>query len=135
MSKYKILYKLVHSNGLVIDESGTEPLEFETGDGVLDRCLEVCVDEAMIGEPQTFLLTADMAFGETYDDAIQVMSRADFPDDMKMAIDDAVEFKTPIGESYVGCIRELNGDNITVDFNHPLAGENVSFEVEILEKK
>jgi FKBP-type peptidyl-prolyl cis-trans isomerase 2 len=135
MSKYKILYKLVHSNGLVIDESGTEPLEFENGDGVLDRCLEVCVDEAMIGKPQTFLLTADMAFGEAYDDAIQVMSRGDFPDDMKMAIDDAVEFKTPIGESYVGCIRELNGDNITVDFNHPLAGENVSFEVEILEKK
>lgn len=135
MAKYKILYKLIHSNGILIDESGTTPLEFQNGDGVLDRCLEVCVDEAKVGRTQTFLLTADMAFGEVYDEAIQIMSRDDFPEDMKMELDDAVEFKTPIGESYVGCIRELNNNDVTVDFNHPLAGENVSFEVEILERE
>lgn len=132
MAKYKILYKLTHANGVLVNESGDTPFEFEIGDGQLDPCLESCVKEAKVGGLRTFLLSADEAFGEIYDEAIQVMSRSEFPANMNIKIDAGVEFKTPTDEPYVGCIDKIDGDDITVNFNHPLAGCDVSFQVEIL---
>ncbi|HIM58525.1 MAG TPA: peptidylprolyl isomerase [Gammaproteobacteria bacterium] len=135
MAKYKLLYKLTHSNGALVDESGSMPFEFEIGDGQLDPCLESCIEEAVVGKSQTFLMTYGEAFGPIYDEAIQVMDRVEFPASIQIELDAAVEFKTPTGDSYVGCIDKIEGDDITVNFNHPLAGADVSFQVEILEKK
>ena len=133
MASYKIHYKLSHANGALVDEAWDEPLIFEIGDGQLDPCLENCVVDAKLGELQTFLLGASEAFGNSYDEAFQVMRRSDFPSDLKIETDVAVEFETPAGDSYVGCIDQIDGDNIMVNFNHPLAGADVSFQVEVLE--
>ena len=133
MAKYKLFYKLTHANGVLVDESGNTPFEFEIGDGQLDPCLESCVEEAVVGKLQTFLMTYGEAFGPTYDEAIQVMGRSDFPDNIKIELNAVVEFETPTGDSYIGCIDKIEGDDITVNFNHPLAGVDVSFQVEILE--
>ena len=134
MVKYKLLYKLNLANGALVDESGDTPFEFEIGDGQLDPCLESCIEGAKIGKLQTFLLSYNEAFGPSYDEAIQVMNREEFPKDMTIELDAAVEFETPTGDAYVGCIDKINGNDITVNFNHPLAGADVSFQVEILEK-
>jgi len=134
MAKYKLHYKLTHSNGDLVDESGDTPLEFETGDGQLDPCLESCIKTAKVGQLHTFLLTADEGFGAIYDEAIQIMPRSEFPEKLAIKINNGVEFKTPTGDSFAGCIDKIDGDNITVNFNHPLAGCDVSFQVEILEK-
>jgi len=133
MASYKIHYKLSHANGALVDEAWDEPLVFEIGDGQLDPCLERCVVDARLGELQTFLLGASEAFGDSYDEAFQIMQREDFPDDLKLDLDAAVEFKTPTGDSYVGCIDSIKGDVIRVNFNHPLAGADVAFQVKILE--
>lgn len=133
MASYKIYYKLSHANGTLVDEAWDEPLTFEIGDGQLDPCLESCVLEAKLNELQTFLLSAFEAFGESYDEAFQVMQRSDFPIELKLEVDAAVEFETPAGDSYVGCIDQIDGNNISVNFNHPLAGADVSFQVKILE--
>ena len=133
MASYKIHYKLSHANGALVDEAWDEPLVFEIGDGQLDPCLERCVVDARLGELQTFLLGASEAFGDSYDEAFQIMQREDFPDDLKLDLDAAVEFKTPTGDSYVGCIDSIKGDEIRVNFNHPLAGADVAFQVKILE--
>lgn len=133
MAKFKILYKLMHANGTLVDESGDTPFEFEIGDGQLDPCLESCIKEAEVGRLHTFLLSPDEAFGEVYDEAIQVMSRPEFPVGMDIKVGAGVEFKTPTDEAYVGCIDKIDNDDITVNFNHPLAGCAVSFQVEILE--
>jgi FKBP-type peptidyl-prolyl cis-trans isomerase 2 len=134
MATYKISYKLSHANGALVDESGDDTLTFELGDGQLDACLEACVKEAKVGRLQTFLLGASEAFGQELDEAFQVMKRGDFPVDMPLELNAAIEFKTPTGEPYVGCIDKISGDDITVNFNHPLAGANVAFQVKILEK-
>jgi FKBP-type peptidyl-prolyl cis-trans isomerase 2 len=135
MAKYKILYKLTHADGDLVDESGDTPFEFELGDGQLDPCLESCIKEAKVGKLRTFLLNANEAFGAPYDEAIQIMNRSEFPVSLVVKIKNGVEFKTPTGDSYVGCIDKIEGDDITVNFNHPLAGCAVSFQVEILEKR
>jgi len=133
MASYKVHYKLSHANGTLVDEAWDEPLIFEIGDGQLDPCLESCILEAKPNKLQTFLLGAYDAFGDSYDEAFQVMPKSDFPADLKLEIDAAVEFETPTGDSYVGCIDQIEGDNIRVNFNHPLAGCDVSFQVKILE--
>jgi FKBP-type peptidyl-prolyl cis-trans isomerase 2 len=133
MAKYKIYYKLSHANGVLVDEAWDDPLIFEIDDGQLDPCLERCVLEAKLNELQTFLLSADDGFGDSFDEAFQIMQRADFPTDIKLELDAVVEFKTPTGDSYVGCIDSINGDDIRVNFNHPLAGADVAFQVKVLE--
>ena len=132
MPGYSIKYKLLHSNGSLVDESGESILVFKVGDGQLDRCLESCVEQAVLGQLQTFLLTSDEAFGPIHEEAIQIMNRSESLPDMLIKEDVAVEFKTPTGDSYVGCIEKIDGDNITVNFNHPLAGCDVSFQVEVV---
>ncbi len=134
MAKYKIFYKLTHASGELVDASLDTPFEFEVGDEQLDPCLESCIKEAKVGKLQTFLLSASEAFGQVESDAIQVMRRAEFPKELDIKLNNGVEFKTPTGDSYAGCIDKIDGDNITVNFNHPLAGCDVSFQVEILEK-
>ena len=133
MASYKIHYKLSHANGTLVDEAWDEPLLFEIGDGQLDPCLERCVLDAKLGELQTFLLSSSEAFGDSFDEAIQVMQRSDFPADIKLELDAAVEFNTPTGDAYVGCVDSIDGEAIRINFNHPLAGADVSFQVQILD--
>ena len=133
MASYKIHYKLSHANGTLVDEAWDEPLLFEIGDGQLDPCLERCVLDAKLGELQTFLLSSSEAFGDSFDEAFQVMQRSDFPADIKLELDAAVEFTTPTGNAYVGCVDSIDGEAIRVNFNHPLAGADVSFQVQILD--
>lgn len=132
MADYKIHYQLNHANGALVDESGDTPLEFSIGDGQLDPCLESCVAEMDAGEERTFLLSADQAFGPSYAEAIQVMSRGEFPSDLAIELDNVVEFATPAGDAYIGTIAQIEGDDITVDFNHPLAGADIVFQVSLL---
>ncbi len=131
---YKVLYKLTHANGTLVDECQDQPLIFEIGDGQLDPCLESCVEEAQLNKWQTFVLMANEAFGDILDEAFQVMKRRDFPDDTVIEQNAAIEFQTPAGESYVGCIDNISGDDIRVNFNHPLAGCDVSFQVKVLDR-
>ncbi len=132
MANYTIHYRLSHANGAVVDQSNESPLQFEIGDGQLDPCLEACVKTAVVGKLQTFLLTADSAFGATDEAAIQILPRAQFPANLRLEVDAAVEFHAPNQAAYVGCIRHIDGDQITVDFNHPLAGCDIAFRLKII---
>jgi FKBP-type peptidyl-prolyl cis-trans isomerase 2 len=131
---YKIHYKLSHANGALVDECWQESLDFTIGDGQLDACLEQCVLEAKTGVLQTFLLPSEQAFGAIHETAFQILKRSDFPEKMLIEKDAVIEFKDPTGESYAGCIDNIDNDKITVNFNHPLAGCDISFQVKILEK-
>lgn len=133
MPKYRLFYRLTHANGAVVAEAKDPDFSFEIGDGQLDPCLERCVKSAKIGTPQTFLLTADEAFGASDEAAIVVMKKSDFAPDTKLEVDAVLDFTTPTGEPYIGIIDKLDGDDITVNFNHVLAGCDVSFYVDILE--
>jgi FKBP-type peptidyl-prolyl cis-trans isomerase 2 len=130
--KYKLIYRLRTQSDEIVDETGDDnPLIFEYGDGQLDQCLESCIREAKIGVNQTFLLSPDMAFGQPNDEAIKEMEISSFPKDLQLKKDLAVEFQTPTGDSFVGVIRDIGDFKVSVDFNHPLAGCNLTFEVKV----
>jgi len=75
------------------------------------------------------------AFGYPDEENIHSMPRSDFDPSVKLEPGLIIEFTTPSGETTPGAITAVETDTVTVDFNHPLAGHNIRFEVEILDVK
>lgn len=86
-----------------------------------------------VGDKTTFSLEPDAAFGVPSPDLIQYFSRREFMDAGEPEIGAIMLFTAMDGSEMHGVIREINGDSITVDFNHPLAGQTVHFDIEVLE--
>ena len=96
-------------------------------------CLEQQLLGLKEGEKKAFSLEPDAAFGVPSPDLIQYFSRREFMDAGEPEIGAIMLFTAMDGSEMPGVIREINGDSITVDFNHPLAGRTVHFDVEVLE--
>lgn len=110
-----------------------KPALFSLGDGSLSEGLESHLLGLTVGEKKSFSLTADDAFGQSSPDLIQYFSRRDFTQAGEPEIGAIMLFSGMDGNEMPGVIREISGDSITVDFNHPLAGQTIHFEVEVLE--
>lgn len=109
-----------------------KPALFSLGDGSLSDALEAELIGLRAGETKAFTLTPDAAFGPTSPDLIQYFSRRDFTQAGEPEIGAIMLFSGRDGNEVPGVIREISGDSITVDFNHPLAGQTIHFEVEVL---
>lgn len=109
-----------------------KPALFRLGDGSLSDGLEAQLLGLAAGEEKRFSLAPEDAFGSISPDLIQYFSRRDFVDAGEPEIGAIMLFTAMDGSEMPGVIREISGDSITVDFNHPLAGQTVHFEVEVL---
>lgn len=132
MSEIKIIFKLKSGNQLIDEATSEAPLVFTLGDGTLDECLNSCVAEVKQGETHTFLLDPENAFGFTDEDKLQLLDKEDFSQDLELKKDEMIEFETPNKTQVLGRIEKINKNDVLVDFNHPLAGHNLSFEVTVL---
>jgi len=109
-----------------------EPLTFVLGDGSLPEGLELALYGLRQGNEQTLQLTPEQAYGFHDESLIHRMPRADFPPDIEPEPGQIIRFTTPAGEETAGRILELDADQVRVDFNHPLAGQDVVFRVVVL---
>ena len=116
---------------LVSTFDGT-PATLQLGNGELVPTLEACLEGLAVGEHHTFLLEPEQAFGPHSPELVQRFSRADLPADGNLEVLSMIEFSGPDGLSITGMVRELEADSALIDFNHPLAGRDVRFEVEIV---
>ncbi|MES9873865.1 MAG: FKBP-type peptidyl-prolyl cis-trans isomerase [Candidatus Sedimenticola sp. 20ELBAFRAG] len=110
-----------------------DPAILTMGDGSLTEGLELALYGLKVGDKQTLLLEAEQAFGIHDEGKIQQMQRSDFPDEMELEAGLVVGFEAPSGTEVAGIILEADDQDVKVDFNHPLAGKDVVFKVEILE--
>ena len=110
-----------------------KPALFRLGDTSLSEGLEQQLLGLKEGEKKAFSLEPDAAFGVPSPDLIQYFSRREFIDAGEPEIGAIMLFTAMDGSEMPGVIREVNGDSITVDFNHPLAGRTVHFDIEVLE--
>ena len=110
-----------------------KPALFRLGDASLSEGLEQHLLGLKVGDKTTFTLEPDAAFGVPSPDLIQYFSRREFMDAGEPEIGAIMLFTAMDGSEMPGVIREINGDSITVDFNHPLAGQTVHFDIEVLE--
>ena len=110
-----------------------KPAKLVMGDGSLTANFEKCLLGLSAGDEKSFKLAPEDAFGMPNPDNIYYVDRTKFGADTPAEVGAIIAFTQPDGTDLPGLIREVAGDSVTVDFNHPLAGQNVEFEVEILE--
>lgn len=109
-----------------------KPARLNIGDGTLSPAFEAQLVSLNEGDKHSFTLEAVDAFGESNPDAIHYMDRTRFPADMALELGVIVSFAGPGGSEIPGIVREVAGDSITVDLNHPLAGRKVTFELDVV---
>lgn len=112
---------------------GGEPEQVILGDGSLTQGLEMALIGLKKGDRQTLELTPMQAFGLWDEDKLQWMPRSDFAPELMLEPGLTIAFETPSGEEVPGTITEVGERRVNVDFNHPLAGVDIVFSVEILE--
>ena len=126
--------RITLDNGIVAEDTfDDDPLVFVVGDGSVLPNLE----EALIGlaphEPTRILISADEGFGAHDPDNVHSMARTDFPPGIDVAPGLVIGFSAPSGEEVAGTIVNADAETVEVDFNHPLAGHNLTVDVEILD--
>lgn len=121
-------------DGSVADSTKTsgKPAKLVMGDGSLTQNFEKCLLGLKEGEAASFTLEPEDAFGHPNPDNVQHMDRRLFAGDAPAEEGTIIAFSGPGGQEIPGLITDVTGESVTVDFNHPLAGHRVIFDVEIV---
>jgi len=109
-----------------------KPAQLVIGDGSLSDNFEKHLIGLEAGQNKAIELSAQDAFGMPNPDNIHHMDRTKFVGEAEVEVGTIMAFTGPDGAEIPGIITEVAGDSVTVDFNHPLTGHDVTFEVEIL---
>ena len=130
-------YKGTLNDGTEFDNSRTrgEPLTFQVGSGMMIPGFDSGVLGMSIGETKNLSLTAEEGYGEKNDEALQEVSKQFFPPEFNFTAGEMVQGTTPEGQPLLAKIISEAEETVVLDFNHPLAGEGLNFEVELMEIK
>ncbi len=127
-------YSIALTNGSVIESSyDDEPVEITMGNGDITEGMELSLFGLEEGDSQTLTLTPEQGFGLRDKENISDMPLTDFPDDLPVKAGLSFSFETPDGQEIPGSIIRLKDDFAEVDFNHPLAGHEIIFTINILD--
>jgi len=123
------------SDGSAVDSTKVDdkPAKFIMGDGSLTPGFEACLLGLAEGASESFTLAPESAFGLPNPDNFHYIELSKFSSDVPAEVGTIISFTQPDGSEIPGIIREIVADSVTVDFNHPLAGQTVTFEVDVLE--
>jgi len=125
------------SDGSAADSSKVhnKPAKLVMGDGSLTANFEKCLLGLKAGDNKSFELEPEDAFGMPNPDNIYHLDRTKFGVETPAQVGAIIAFTQPDGSELPGIIREVAGESVTVDFNHPLSGQKLTFDVEIIEVK
>lgn len=128
-------FTLKLEDGSTADSSQAQgkPALFALGNGSLSPELEAQLIGLSEGEKKTFSLAGDMVFGKHNPDLVQYFSLRDFMETGTPEIGTIMLFTAMNGSEMPGVVKAIEGESITVDFNHPLAEQQITFEIEVLE--
>lgn len=131
-SHVEISFKLTLLDGTLVDQTeADEVFAFQIGDGQLLNRLDELLIGLEVGTTGKFTLMPEQAFGLPDPANFQTLSRSHFPETMTLEEGYVIGFNTPTGEEVPAVIHRMEGDEIVVDFNHPLSGQVVVFEATI----
>ena len=130
-----IHYTLTDEKGAVIDSSrGSEPLQYLEGAGNIIPGLEQEVSQMRIGDKKNVTIPASQAYGEKREDLLLEVPRSQFPESITLKVGDRFRGGNE-AHAPVFTVMALEGDKVTLDGNHPLAGKDLNFEVEVTEMR
>ncbi len=129
----KVHYKGTLNDGTVFDSSeGRDPIEFEIGTGTVIPGFESAVAGMDIEETKSVVIPSTEAYGDMNEDMVGAVPRTSLPDDIEPEVGMVLSMQSPDGEMPVRII-EMDEENLTLDANHPLAGQELTFELTLVE--
>ena len=129
----KVHYRGTLPDGTEFDNShqrGT-PLEFTIGSGQMIVGFNDAVIGMAEGEKKTFTVSPELAYGQRIEEAVQDVPRGTFADDFEFEVGGMIQGNGPRGP-FIAKIKDFNDETVTLDLNHPLAGEELNFEIELV---
>ena len=131
--KVKVHYTGTLQDGTVFDSSkDREPLEFEVGSGQLIPGFEKAVIDLKSGETTTVTIPSDPAYGEFREDMVVEVEKSNLPEEIKPEKGLQLQVQQPDGQALPVVIQDVTETHIVLDANHPLAGRDLTFEIELI---
>jgi len=125
-------FKMELEDGTEVESNfDDDAIEFKIGDGSLTSGMEDALIGKQIGDTVSVLLTPEMAFGMPDENNVHSMPVSDFPADLPPEINQVIAFDGPDDTEIMGTIISIKGDEVEVDFSHPLAGRTINFTANI----
>ncbi|WP_281646616.1 peptidylprolyl isomerase [Parendozoicomonas sp. Alg238-R29] len=132
-SKVTLHFSLKLENNDVVDSTfDREPATLVIGDGNLPAGFEKCLYGLDAGASEIFRIKPENAFGQHNPSNLQTIGRSRFSPDMDLEEGLVISFADQAGSELPGVVKEFDEQTVTVDFNHPLAGKALIFDVEII---
>ena len=130
----KVHYVGKLSDGQVFDTSeGKEPLEFTLGQGKLIAGFEKGLIDMKLNEKKTITISKEEAYGESREDLIQEVDKSQLPEDITPEVGMGLVSKSADGNEMNLLIVEVKETTIVIDGNHPLAGKELTFDLEVVD--
>ncbi len=130
----KVHYTGTLADGTTFDTSvGREPLEFTLGAGQMIPGFEAGVRGMQVGQSKTVTIPAGEAYGPHRDDLVLVIQRDQLPAGLDPEVGQQLPMQQASGRTTVVTVTDVAEETITVDANHPLAGKELTFELELVE--
>ncbi|MBU2491358.1 MAG: peptidylprolyl isomerase [Bacteroidetes bacterium] len=134
--KVKVHYKGTLNDGSVFDSSeGRDPLEFEVGSGQVIPGFDQAVVGLTVGESKTVNIPSEEAYGPYQENMVLAIERDKFPEGLNLTVGEQLQVPSQGGQPVVVVIKDVTDDKVTLDANHPLAGEDLNFNIELVEIK
>ena len=129
----KVHYTGKLEDGTVFDSSeGREPLEFTLGSGQVIEGFDQAVTGMSVGETRSAHIPADEAYGQRRDDLMLEVDRQQIPEGIDLEVGTQLQLQQQDGRAVPVTVAELGSDSVTLDANHPLAGKDLIFDLELV---
>lgn len=121
-------------DGTVFDTSKErEPLQFKVGSGMMIKGFDEAVRGMEVGESKTAKLSSEEAYGERNDQMIVTLTKDKFPENIKPEVGQQLSMQSQEGQPIPVVVTNIENDEVTLDANHPLAGKDLVFEIEVVD--
>lgn len=130
----KVHYTGKLEDGSVFDSSiQRDPLEFTIGEGQIIPGFEKAVVGMEAGQNKTVQIESAEAYGPRYEEMVQIVERTQIPDNISLEVGAQLQANHPQGGPIILTVTDLTDAEVTLDANHPLAGKDLTFEIELVE--
>lgn len=130
----KVHYTGTFDDGTLFETSvGGAAIEFTLGSGEVIPGFEKGVEGMAVGDKRSIRIPAAEAYGEYYPEYVQEFDRNQITTDRELEVGMEIKATTPEGHTFAVFVTAINGDRITIDGNHPMAGKDLNFELELVD--
>ena len=130
----KVHYTGRLENGTIFDSSmDRNPIEFKIGEGNVISGFEKGVLGMESGESKTILVPAEQAYGHHHDELVTEVERGQFPPDVEAKVGQQLQLESQDGRQMVVTVTEVSDSCVKLDANHPLAGKDLTFDIQLVE--